>query len=288
MLDKVVKTTKEMDITALKTFLEVAKVKHFGRAADNLCVTQSAVSARVKSLEDALGVELIIRERANIHLSPDGEALMPFARNIVSNWEQATQTLKMQSGVKKQLAIGGLPGIWDMLLQPWLSKTILTMPELAITAEVLSEDSLLERLATRSLDLAFVYDAPRGKYLTSQKFAKIALVLVSSEKNQSAVQALQSNYTLVDWGANFAVQHAKHYPDAPFARLKTTQGRLAYEQLKSRGGAAYLARPMVEKAIKTKELFLVKDAPEFKRAAYAVFHQRTEKSQLIQKLLIER
>ena len=48
-----------MDITTLKTFLEVAKVKHFGRAADNLYVTQSAVSARVKAIRRIVGSRII-------------------------------------------------------------------------------------------------------------------------------------------------------------------------------------------------------------------------------------
>lgn len=274
-----------MDIVALKTFLEVAKVKHFGRAADNLCVTQSAVSARVRALEDTLGRELLIRERSNIHLSAEGEALLGYAKTIVSSWEKANQTLKMPDGVKTQISIAGLPGIWDMVLQPWLGRVMSGFADVAISAEVLNEDGLLERLANRSLDLAFVYDAPRGKYLNGVKFAELPLVLVSSQPRQRASQALRNNYAFVDWGANFAAQHAKLFPNAPFARLQTTQGRVAYEQLKSQGGAAYLAQPMVAKALKKKELFAVKDAPKFDRAAYAVYHQKTEKTDLIQSLI---
>ena len=45
-----------MDIALLKTFLEVAKTRHFGRAAENLYITQAAVSARIKQMEEDLGV----------------------------------------------------------------------------------------------------------------------------------------------------------------------------------------------------------------------------------------
>jgi len=274
-----------MDIVALKTFLEVAKVKHFGRAADNLCVTQSAVSARVRALEDVLGKELLVRERSNIHLSADGEALLGYAKTIVSSWEKANQILSMPDGVKTQLSIAGLPGIWDMVLQPWLSKVMSKFEDIAISAEVLDEDVLLERLANRSLDLAFVYDAPRSKYLNCVKFAKLPLELVSSQQNQTLEQAMSLGYVFVDWGNNFSVQHAKLFPEAPFACLQTNQGRVAYEQIKSRGGAAYLAKPMVQKAQRNKELFVVKEAPKFNRAAFAVHHQKTEKVKLIQSLI---
>lgn len=274
-----------MDITALKTFLEVARMKHFGRAADNLCVTQSAVSARVKALEESLGTRLLVRERSNIHLSADGQALLSYAETIVTSWEAANQHLKMSQGIETQISVAGLPGIWDMVLQRWLSSIMRKFPEVAISAEVMSESTSLDRLTNRSLDLAFVYDAPRGKYLSSVEFAELPLVLVSSRHDQSVEQAMSERYAFVDWGSNFAVQHAKFFPDVPFARLQTTQGRVAYEQIKSDGGAAYLAKPMVNKSIKNKELYLVKHAPTFIRAAYAVYHQRTDKTKLIQELV---
>lgn len=274
-----------MDITTLKTFLEVARMKHFGRAADNLCVTQSAVSARVRALEEFLGAKLLIRERSNIHLSADGEALLAYAKTIVVSWESAVQHLKMAEGIETQVTVAGLPGIWDMVLQPWLSFVMSAHPQVAMSAEVLSEEALLDRLTNRSLDLAFVYDAPRGKYLSSEQFAELPLVLVSSVKGQTVEQALKSKYCFVDWGANFAVQHARNFPDAPFARLQTTQGRVAFEQIRSLGGAAYLAKPMVQKSIKNNELYPVENAPIFNRAAYAVYHQRTEKTMLIKELI---
>ena len=62
-----------MDINALRTFLEIAKTRHFGHAADTLFVSQSTVSARIKTLEDVLGVNLFIRERGNIQLTVAGD-----------------------------------------------------------------------------------------------------------------------------------------------------------------------------------------------------------------------
>ncbi|MGH8579235.1 MAG: LysR family transcriptional regulator [Gammaproteobacteria bacterium] len=47
-----------MDTEVLKTFLEVNRTRHFGKAAGNLFITQSAVSARVRQLEEAVGVAL--------------------------------------------------------------------------------------------------------------------------------------------------------------------------------------------------------------------------------------
>ena len=64
-----------MDIDLLKTFVEVVRTRHFGRAAENLYITQSAVSFRIRQLEQSLGVNLFIRQRNNIQLTaPGGKA----------------------------------------------------------------------------------------------------------------------------------------------------------------------------------------------------------------------
>ncbi|MGL5048089.1 MAG: LysR family transcriptional regulator, partial [Shewanella sp.] len=55
-----------MDTDLLKTFLEVSRTRHFGKAAENLYLTRSAVSFRVKQLESILGVALFERQRNNI------------------------------------------------------------------------------------------------------------------------------------------------------------------------------------------------------------------------------
>ena len=74
-----------MNTDLLRTFLEVAKTRHFGDAADNLYLTQSAVSSRIKQLESALGVRIFTRQRNNILLTPAGERLLPHAENLLAS-----------------------------------------------------------------------------------------------------------------------------------------------------------------------------------------------------------
>ena len=71
-----------MDTELLKTFMEVSRTRHFGRAAENLYLTQSAVSFRIRQLESVLGVELFSRQRNNIQLTEAGEKLMPLAKTV--------------------------------------------------------------------------------------------------------------------------------------------------------------------------------------------------------------
>ena len=65
-----------MDIELLKTFLELSRTRHFGRAAENLFISQSAVSARIRQLEDSIGAPLFTRDRNNIQLTSAGERFL--------------------------------------------------------------------------------------------------------------------------------------------------------------------------------------------------------------------
>lgn len=78
-----------MDTELLKTFLEVSRTRHFGRAAESLYLTQSAVSFRIRQLENQLGANLFTRHRNNIRLTPAGERLLPYAETLMSTWQLA-------------------------------------------------------------------------------------------------------------------------------------------------------------------------------------------------------
>lgn len=85
-----------MDTELLKTFLEVQKTRHFGKAAENLYLTQSAVSFRVRQLEQSLGVTLFNRFRNNIQLTAAGELLLPHAQAVLTAIAAAKQQLNQQ------------------------------------------------------------------------------------------------------------------------------------------------------------------------------------------------
>jgi DNA-binding transcriptional LysR family regulator len=77
-----------VDTELLKTFLEVSRTRHFGRAAEALYLTQSAVSFRIRQLENQLGVNLFTRHRNNIRLTTAGEKL-PYAETLMNTWQAA-------------------------------------------------------------------------------------------------------------------------------------------------------------------------------------------------------
>jgi DNA-binding transcriptional LysR family regulator len=82
-----------MEIDQVETFLAVATYGGFHRAAEALRVSQPAVSARIRALEDSLGVSLFTRGRAHLSLSPAGKALRPHAEQLLRTVGLARQAV---------------------------------------------------------------------------------------------------------------------------------------------------------------------------------------------------
>lgn len=274
-----------MDTDLLKTFLEVNRTRHFGRAADNLFVSQSAVSARIRQLEDLVGVALFTRDRNNIQPTVAGRKLVNHAERILNSWNRALQEIVQTDDHRTPLSIAGESSLWDIVLQEWLNWIDAEQPDVGLNAEALSYDSQLRRLLEGSLDLSFVFEAPQMPQFLAKEVMRVPLVMVSSQPGLNAQQALRGQYLMVDWGTSFAISHARYFPDMPAPRLRVGLGRLARSLLLECGGAAYLARPMVEDALEHKQLHLVADAPEIDRTAYAVYATGHDKQAVIDRLL---
>ena len=91
-----------MELYQLKSFAAVAELGHLTRAADRLHVSQPAVSAQIKALEDELGVALFERTSTGMVLTPAGQKLLPEAQKVVA----AAQSLRSRARAIQGVVIG--------------------------------------------------------------------------------------------------------------------------------------------------------------------------------------
>ena len=266
-----------MDISLLKTFLEVARTRHFGKAADTLFVTQSAVSARIKLLESNLSVELFSRKRNDIQLTPTGMRLVRHAETIVKGWDRARHEIALGGKGAESLAVGSPFDLWGILLQDWAVSLRRQSPRLVLQIEVQPSDILVGRLVNGLLDLALLFEPPQMPGLAIRQVAEISLILVTERAGCSLEKAVHDDYYMVDWGSVFALNHAEHFPDIPPPAARLASGILARDLMLGAGGSAYLAEQMVQQELKQGVLFQVEEAPVIERTAFAVYRPGDEK-----------
>lgn len=276
---------RPVDIDLLRTFLEVSRTRHFRKAADNLFVTQAAVSARIRQLEHITGVPLFTRARNNIQLTDAGHKLQVYAESIINTWNRARQEIAAEDVDKNPLAVGAVASLWGMMLNDWVNALYDSPAKLLLQAAVLDTSTLLTRMREGALDLALMYDTPKIGGLLVEEFAKIQLVMVSTIPGINVEDAIAEDYVFVDWGTAFSITHAQAFPELPTPVLRVDAGHLAHSFILNRGGNAYLAYQTVSEDIKSGKLFLVDNAPSIDRIAYAVYAAKSDRHDLIKRVI---
>ena len=269
-----------MDAGLLKAFLEVNRSRHFGRAANNLFISQSAISARIKQLEEELGQRLFTRDRNNIELTTAGKKFLIYAENILNTWNRARQEIAIPEGIHTLLSIAAVPSIWDIFLEDWLAWTHKINTSTALNADVMRTDTIMRNLLDGTIDLGFVFDPPKTPQLLVKELVPIPLIMVSSQTSITAAEAIKANYIFVDWGTSFMMSHARQYPETPPPVLRAGVGRIALSFIMQCGGAAYLPEAMIKDQLGT-TLNRVKDAPVIHKEAYAIYSQSSNKLDVI-------
>ena len=110
--------TRNLDLTALRSFVTVADVGGVTRAAGYLNLTQSAVSMQIKRLEDSLGLTLFLRAARKLALSPEGEQLLSYGRRMLALNDEALSRFtttacegEIRLGVPHDVVYPAIPGI---------------------------------------------------------------------------------------------------------------------------------------------------------------------------------
>lgn len=273
-----------MDIDLLKTFLEVNKTRHFGRAADNLYLTPAAVSARVRQLEQILGVDLFIRTRNNIQLTLEGERLLPHAETMLLSWSRALQDVALKADQEQQVNVGTTHSLWSFGLHKQLSKLFQMLPKAAVRAISHPSDLLTRMLVERTLDVAFLLEPTTLVDFKAEKIGQVKLVLVTNNPQLNSKTALQSGYVYVDWGVSFEMFHAKRFGDLPKPVLHTNMGAIALDYLQHQEGAAYLPHSVLEQE-HPRPLYPIAGVPTFSRPLYAVYRSSSDRKEIVDEVV---
>lgn len=274
-----------MDIIQIKTFVELSRTRHFGKAAKSLFITQSTVSVRIRMLEESLGVKLLTRDRNNIQLTVAGAHFLPFAEQILNTWNLAKQTTGLAEESKTLLSIGAVFSLWDAGLKNSIFQFYRDQENIAVNLIAQTQEQLYRSIIEGSVDLGLMYEHPQVSDLDALSIGCLELSLVSTHEGILSEAAMsQPDYVLVNWGTAFSVLHAKHFPNIPVPSIRVDFARIALDYLIEYGGTAYLARSMIARALSENTLFIVEDAPTISREFFLVYKTNTSKVDVINTL----
>ena len=168
----------DADVRQLRMFLVVARELHFSRAADQLHMSQPALSQQVRALERDLGVELFTRTSRQVALTPAGEALLAAAPRAIYEMDEAVLiTRRAASGAIGRLIVGsvrsGLASIVPNLMRAFWA----AHPEVRLEVYQMDTSAQLRALLERRIEVGVVRAAGPTQSLTIEPLITEPLVL---------------------------------------------------------------------------------------------------------------
>lgn len=270
-----------MDIDQARTFLAIAAHGSFLRAAEQLHITQSTVSARIRSLETELSAQLFIRNRAGARLTAAGQRFLPHAKSLLLTIAQAQHDVGLPGGYRGSLRIGGRIALWEEFLPRWVGWIRTQAPDVSIHSDIGFEPDLMRRLIEGSIDIGVMYTPSHAPNVIVEHLFDEVLVLVSSDPN---TKLPGDDYIYVDWGPGFYNKQREYYPDLEHPAQHVNIGWLGIQLILTSGGSCYLPIRMAREYIRRQRLHIVPGSPEFMHPAYMVFSRESENGFVLQAL----
>ncbi len=177
----------KMNLHALRIFTQVAKFGSVTRAAESLLISQPAVTAQLRKLEQELGMKLITSSGRSIQLTEAGELLANHSKRLFAlEAEIETKMADYSTGKRGSLRICSTQLPASTVLPRWIVKFKQKYPLVDVQVYKGNTDWTFERLLDYSVDVAFVYSEKKGEGVKSHTLLDDELIFIVPSEHRLA------------------------------------------------------------------------------------------------------
>lgn len=194
-----IRLTNQLEIRHLEYFLVLADTLHYGKASEQLCITQSALSQQIHRMEAILEQELFVRSNRKVSLSHAGELLKEEATIILTQLKKSMEQWKFRvEGGEGIVRIGFVGSAMQVYLPNLLKKFTARYPKIRFYLTELSNKDQLAALDRKELDIGFLRSNNLRANLQSMPVYKENLTLVLPENHEITEQNFVDMSQLAD------------------------------------------------------------------------------------------
>jgi len=261
-----------LTLRQLKVFESVARHLNYTRAAEELHLTQPAVSMQVKQLEESLGAALFEQLGKRIHLTETGKEVLTYARNITQQLDELEAVLNHQKGLsggRLRVSVATTANYFVPILLGSFSRR---HPDITVSLDVTNRETLLRQLSENLVDLVIMGRPPAQADVEAEVFMDNPLVIVAppghplAREKKIPLRRLQEEVFLVrEPGSGTRVAMERFFSERSM-HLKTGMEVGSNEAIKqsvqARLGLGLLSRATVDQELALGQL-VVLDVAEF-------------------------
>lgn len=175
--------TRSASFRQLSTFHAVARLGSVSSAAEEMHLTQPAVSIQIKILEESAGTPLMQRTGHGIRLTEAGELLAGYASHLLELWREAGEEMATLQGVFAGTLRVGAVTTAEYLLPPLLVAFVNRNPQVKVKLHVGNRDTIVRMLAGQEVDLAIMGRPPPELKTASTAFARHPMAFIAAPKH---------------------------------------------------------------------------------------------------------
>ena len=182
-----------MENFRLRVFRAVAHHLNFRMAAEELLLTQSAVTQQIKALESELDIPLFDRSGGRVALTPAGASLLPFAKRLADMAQQAREAVAATTGAHAgRLALGASQTIGQYLLPKLIAGFLRENPRVEISVMGGNTQTILEALADHRIQLCLIEGPAMRRDVQLEPFMEDHMVCVVPAGHEWADQEVDA------------------------------------------------------------------------------------------------
>lgn len=164
----------------LQVFSSVARHLSHSRAAEELHLSQPAVSMQIKQLEQNVGLPLFEQVGKQIHLTEAGHEMLHYSLNISQQLEEMSAVFSEMKGLERGKLNISVVSTANYFMPQLLAKFIQLHPRIHVSLHVANRDAVIKQLADNSADLAIMGQPPEGADMLAQVFMQNPLVVIAA------------------------------------------------------------------------------------------------------------
>lgn len=271
------------------TFLTIVKTKNISKAAEQLFISQSTTSQRLKSLENELGIQLIERHKGfkAIELTNEGTQFIEIAEQYHRLYNES-QALKETSG-KLHLSLGCSDNLTTYFFTPLLLNFAQDIPNLMMDVKILNSDEIYRFIEKKELDIGLLVNPMNNSCVFTKLLHEERMVVITSTNFPklhppvTPEQLRPEQEIYLNWGSEYSNWHTFWF-HTPHANINVNTISLLLSFLSSKNGWAIVP---ISVAIALQQQMNFKiyelDTPVPPRTCYEITHKypRNSRSEAI-------
>lgn len=274
-----------MEIRELVTFVKIANLKSFSKAADQLGYSQAAVTIQIKQMEKELGTLLFDRIGKQISLTQQGRIFYDHAVTIIKDVEAARESVCNPQELSGTLSLGSIESICSSILPELLAQYHALYPKVSVSIITGSPDDLLQQMDSNVIDIVYFLD----KRIYNPRWIKTLeipedIVFVASQQHPysqrpqlTLEEILTQPFILTEKDASYRYMLDQYLLSQemvirPFLEIGNTQ--FIISMLRSNLGLSFLPAFFIEKDLKSNNLAALKVKDFHMRTWLQIVHHK--------------